>query len=147
MRRKDLRGEKECRGAEALIRSRIWMREGAEKIVGSWRLVMRRVFDGGEGTISGGSEERSRVRGEDIREEGLFCSVAGGETVVFAMIRSSQRSLVRENRSGPEWMLCVWCMRRTINYCRMIIRLPDHKDLCADKREQWRCHSDFASRR
>ena len=94
MRRKDLRGEKECSGAEALIRSRIWTRDGAEKIVGSWRLVMRRVFDGGEGIISGGSEERSSVRGVDEGgEEGLFRSVAGGEMVVFAMVRSTKGSL------------------------------------------------------
>ena len=96
MRRKDLRGEKECRGAEALIRSRIWTREGAEKIVGSWRFVMRRVFDGGEGTISGGSEERSRVRGVDVGgEEGLLRSVAGGEIVVFVMVRSTKGKLAR----------------------------------------------------
>jgi len=59
MRRKDLRGAHECIGAEALTRSLIVWRLSARNISGSWRLVIRRVFEGGVGCCSGGREERS----------------------------------------------------------------------------------------
>jgi hypothetical protein len=60
---KDLRGEKEFRGTGWERRS--WRRESVAgwKVVGALRLVIRRVFEGGEGVMSGGRLERSRERG------------------------------------------------------------------------------------
>lgn len=60
MRWRDFRGEKAWMGAEALINLRICSRFGGEKMAGSLRLVMRRVFEGGEGVIRGGRVEKSR---------------------------------------------------------------------------------------
>jgi len=59
MRLKDLRGAHEWMGAEALMRSLMVWRLSARKISASWRLVIRRVFEGGVGCCSGGREERS----------------------------------------------------------------------------------------
>lgn len=59
MRLKDLRGAHEWIGAEALMRSLMVWRLSARKISASWRLVIRRVFEGGVGCCSGGREERS----------------------------------------------------------------------------------------
>lgn len=71
MRRKDLRGAKEWIGAEALMRSLMVWRLSGRKISGSWRLVIRRVFDGGVGWMSGGRVERSMERGVLERWEDL----------------------------------------------------------------------------
>lgn len=91
MRRKDLRGEKAWRGAEESMRERIWERVAGEKMVGSWRLVMRRVLEGGEGVMRGGREERSSVRGEVVAVEvGLVSAEVGGETVVFGIVMECQ---------------------------------------------------------
>lgn len=59
MRLKDLSGAHEWIGAEALMRSLMVWRLSARKISASWRLVMRRVFEGGVGCCRGGIEERS----------------------------------------------------------------------------------------
>lgn len=78
MRRKDLRGAQEWIGAEALMRSLIVCRLSARKISASWRLVIRRVFDGGVGWIKGGRFERSMdmLLFRDARDVGLD---SGGE--------------------------------------------------------------------
>ena len=60
IRRKDLRGENECKGALVSRRLRTFWRAGAEKIAGSRRFVMSRVFEGGAGVTRGGREDRSR---------------------------------------------------------------------------------------
>lgn len=71
MRRKDLSGAQEWIGADALINSLIVWRLSARNISGSCRLVMRSVFDGGDGWLSGGREERSSERGvRDLEETG-----------------------------------------------------------------------------
>lgn len=71
MRRKDLRGAQEWMGAVALINSLMVWRFSALKISGSCKFVIRSVFDGGEGGVSGGSEERSNERGVlDLDESG-----------------------------------------------------------------------------
>lgn len=49
MRRKDFRGAKVWMGAEVLISSRIVWRLSARKMEASWRLVIRRVLEGGVG--------------------------------------------------------------------------------------------------
>jgi hypothetical protein len=59
MRRKDLRGAQEWIGAEALTRSLMVWRLSARNISASWRLVIRRVFEGGVGCCNGGREDRS----------------------------------------------------------------------------------------
>jgi len=59
IRLKDLRGAHEWIGAEALMRSLMVCRLSARKISASWRLVIRRVFEGGVGCCRGGIEERS----------------------------------------------------------------------------------------
>lgn len=74
MRRKDLSGAKEWRGAVELMSSRIVCRFGALKISRSRRLVMRRVFEGGVGWTRAGREERSRDRGVLAPEERRDCS-------------------------------------------------------------------------
>jgi hypothetical protein len=62
IRRKDFRGDQETREAEDSITPRsCWRWEGL-KISGFARLVMRRVFVGVAGWVSGGIVERSRVR-------------------------------------------------------------------------------------
>ena len=78
MRRSDFSGEKECRGACCERRSRIVWRVGGVKMEGFWRLVIRRVFVGGEGTIRGGREVRSSCIAE-VGEEGGEGFVAEGE--------------------------------------------------------------------
>ena len=70
MRRMDFSGEKVCSGAWAAMA--VWMEERLlpVKIVGSWRLVIRRVLLGGEGWIIGGRSDRSRdISGECRRRE------------------------------------------------------------------------------
>lgn len=71
MRRKERRGAQEWIGAEELIRSLIVWRLSARKISGSWRLVMRRVLEGGVGMERGGIVERSMDIGvRDSLDEG-----------------------------------------------------------------------------
>lgn len=83
MRRMDFKGEKVWIGAWALIAWVIDSRFAAEKMEGSPRLVIRRVFEGGEGVESWGRSERSRERfGERRRLSG---GVSGGDIVRVAM--------------------------------------------------------------
>lgn len=74
MRRKERRGAQEWMGAEALMRSLMVWRLSARKISGSWRFVIKRVFEGGVGIVRGGMVDRSMDIGvrdslEDGREE------------------------------------------------------------------------------
>lgn len=71
MRRKERRGAQEWIGAEALTRSLMVWRLSARKISGSWRLVIRSVFEGGVGIARGGIVERSMDIGvRDSLEDG-----------------------------------------------------------------------------
>ena len=92
-RRRDLRGEKEKGGERVVMCWRSKARLEGENISMSLRFVIKRVFDGGDGSIRGGILERSRERGvlrrEEVRED-------GGEAVSVAMIRSE---VVRLGRS------------------------------------------------
>lgn len=56
------RGEKELRVAMAVIRERMSARDGGWKSFISLSLVIRRVFDGGEGCERGGRSVRSSER-------------------------------------------------------------------------------------
>lgn len=77
MRRKDFIGAHEWMGAELLMSSRIVWRLSARKTEGSWRLVMRSVFEGGVGICNGGIAERSiDILTLDARDVGRD---AGGE--------------------------------------------------------------------
>lgn len=81
MRRKDFRGLKVCTGACSL--RRLWraVRVLAVKISGAWRLVTRRVLDGGEGCIKGGRVDRSMERPGLVRrrrEGGCWAGEAAG---------------------------------------------------------------------
>lgn len=104
MRRKDFSGENECRGTCVVRSARI---ESRDEVVKSWeerrfcesvlawrrelkggrdlaRTVMRRVLEGGEGCISGGRLDRSRVR--EVRQgfcDGLNEGESGGEADIF----------------------------------------------------------------
>ena len=76
-------GDESCKGVEVLGRGSVltgfvWGGQGAK------RTVMRRVFDGGEGGISGGREERSRESGVEMLcefavEVGLVDGEIGGD--------------------------------------------------------------------
>lgn len=87
IRRRDFNGEKAWRGALASISERIWASVEGVKISGVRRLVIRRVFVGGEGVISGGSVVRSSfsevVSAGEV--EGEVLAEVGGETVELAM--------------------------------------------------------------
>jgi len=76
MREKDLSGAQEWMGADVLMSSRIVWRLSARKIVGSLRLVIMSVFEGGVGCVYGGMEERSMESG--VLERGLEV-VEGGK--------------------------------------------------------------------
>lgn len=70
MRRKEGSGEKEFRAATEVIWLRIASRDDGWKRYRSFKSVMRRVFDGGDGEESGGRLDRSRERdGRDDRKE------------------------------------------------------------------------------
>jgi hypothetical protein len=75
---KDLRGDQETRRAELPIMLRKPWRWSGRKISASLRLVMRRVFVGGDGAMSGGMEERSNDRFDlddlfdDVQELGSY---------------------------------------------------------------------------
>lgn len=62
IRLKEGRGEKEFRGAVAVIRERMSARDAGWKSLISLSLVIRRVFDGGEGCERGGRSVRSSER-------------------------------------------------------------------------------------
>lgn len=103
MRRKDFRGENECRGVWLEIRVRIWRREVGWKIAGSRRFcwggeeelvrvyvwgegaeltVIKRVFEGGDGEIRDGSAERSRERGVPVDSvSGVDAAEDGGDAL------------------------------------------------------------------
>jgi hypothetical protein len=71
MRRNDLSGAHEWRGADELIRSLIVCRCSGRKMSRLCRLVMRSVFEGGVGCDSGGSEDKSSESGvRDLNEAG-----------------------------------------------------------------------------
>lgn len=76
MRLKVFRGAKAWIGAMALTRRRMVSRLSGRKMLGLLRFVKSRVFEGGVGWTSGGSEERSRVRldfrdaADEARERG-----------------------------------------------------------------------------
>lgn len=91
MRRRDRRGDHECRGADWLIRSRMVSRWVGWKMAGSCKLVMRRVLEGGDGAINGGIEERSSDRGVWVPLDGGVedCEM-GGELVSVAILCGSR---------------------------------------------------------
>lgn len=71
IRRKLLRGAHEWIGAEELMSSlMVWMLS-ARNISGSFKLVMRRVFEGGVGCVSAGMLDRSIDILDRLREVGL----------------------------------------------------------------------------
>lgn len=82
MREKDFRGAQEWMGALVLMSSRIVWRLSARKTIGSLRLVIISVFEGGVGCVYGGIEERSIESGVLDREVGLSC----GELCVDIMM-------------------------------------------------------------
>ena len=110
IRRKDFSGENECRGTCVVRSARI---ESRDEVVKSWderrfcgsssawrsgmmesldlaRTVMRRVLEGGEGCISGGRLDRSRVR--EVRLgfcDGLNEGESGGEADIILAIDAS----------------------------------------------------------
>ena len=87
IRRNDFKGEKECRGVWLETRVRIWSREVGLKMEGSRRLVIRRVFEGGEGDMRRGRAERSSERGVRVPlDSGLDFGDDGGETCESVMI-------------------------------------------------------------
>lgn len=69
MRRKDLSGAHVCTFACWLIVSRISVRVDSWKISGAKRLVMMRVFEGGDGSTSGGKSDRSIESGDLLRDD------------------------------------------------------------------------------
>jgi hypothetical protein len=91
MRRRDFSGENAWRGTMLERWVRIVAREAGWKIDRSSRLVMRRVFEGGAGWVSGGIEDRSIERGvlgdrgeragDDIVGEGDECRFCGGKAI------------------------------------------------------------------
>lgn len=114
MRRRDFRGAQEWRGADWLIRSRIVRRWVGWKMAGSWRFcedggvsggrgwrtetseltVMSRVFEGGDGLIKGGIDERSRDSGVCVPlDAGLDDCEIGGEVLPFDMIATPRSSV------------------------------------------------------
>jgi len=66
-------------GADVLMSSRIVWRLSARKTMGSLRLVIMRVFEGGVGSVYGGMEERSMESG--VLDRGLEL-VEGGKLSV-----------------------------------------------------------------
>jgi len=70
-------------GADVLMSSRMVWRLSARKTVGSLRLVIMRVFEGGVGCVYGGMEERSMESGVLDRGLGL---VEGGKLSVDILI-------------------------------------------------------------
>lgn len=60
IREKDFKGAQEWIGAEVLMRSLIVWRLSGRKISASFRLVIRRVLEGGVGWVRGGRLVRSR---------------------------------------------------------------------------------------
>lgn len=88
MRRKDLRGAKEWRGAWLLIASRMTARFCVVKVSGVLRFVIRSVFEGGVGCESAGRSDRSRERLERRRlvpEEVEDVGESGGDATSVAM--------------------------------------------------------------
>jgi len=93
IRRKDFRGAQLWSSVCSSIRLRMLWRFSTRKMSGSSRLVMRRVFEGGEGVMRGGRSERSSnsgvlgVVGEDRRlEMVLVCSggsIAGSKPILL----------------------------------------------------------------
>lgn len=83
MRRRDLRGAKECRGEMELMCWRMVAREAGWKMCRSSSWVMRRVLEGGAGWERGGILCRSMERGEFARrllkEVGDEAVEVGGE--------------------------------------------------------------------
>lgn len=88
MRRREGSGEKEFRAATEVIWLRIASRDEGWKRYRSFKSVMRRVFEGGDGEESGGRLERSREReGRDDREERFVSDEGGcGEEVDSAIL-------------------------------------------------------------
>lgn len=84
MRRREGSGEKELRGATAVILARMASREGGWKRVRSWRLVIRRVFVGGVGWERGGRLERSRDRvgREEVEEVHERFALKEGNSII-----------------------------------------------------------------
>lgn len=89
MRRRERRGENEFKGTGWERRSFSFSRVVAWKFEGKLRFVIRSVFEGGEGVISGGTEERSRERGVwvpfDKGGEELEGEERGGELVAIVV--------------------------------------------------------------
>jgi hypothetical protein len=90
----DGRGEKEFRGATAVIRARISSREGGWNRIRSCRSVIRSVFEGGVGCESGGRLATS-IDNEG-REEGREERVLKVEAIV-------------EEAMVVCWCVC-WCV-------------------------------------
>lgn len=100
MRLKDLRGAHEWIGAEAWMRSLMVWRLSARKISESWRLVMRRVFEGGVGCCRGGREERSIDIGVRDPFDETGREVGGEEGELSVVILVVDRGFPRDSRGG-----------------------------------------------
>jgi hypothetical protein len=66
--------------------SRISVRVESWKISGARRFVIMRVFDGGEGSISGGRLERSRESGDRLLDDVRECCGDGRVACMFAIM-------------------------------------------------------------
>lgn len=101
MRRKDFSGENEWRGAWVVKSARIESRDEGVKSWEERRLVMRRVFEGGDGWIRGGMLDRSRER--DVRE-GFWCGVdegeSGGEAAIICCVGVVVGGVVKRQEVG-----------------------------------------------
>lgn len=97
IRRSEGRGEKELRGVMAFIPERISARDAGWKSLRSLRLVIRRVFVGGEGWERGGKLERSSESEEGRRR-------ADGDVAKGGFILSD---CMRDERSMGVLMLIV----------------------------------------
>lgn len=83
IRLKDFSGAHVCTAPYWLIVSRIWTRLEGLKISGSNRLVIMRVFDGGEGSTSGGRSEKSSESDDLFLDDDREC---WGEASVVDML-------------------------------------------------------------
>jgi len=107
MRRNDLSGAQEWMGAEVLMSSLIVCKLSARKTEGSWRLVMRSVFDGGVGICKGGIAERSidifALEARDVgREDGGEVGEVGDIDVcdnMFSLVDREQLSHEKVNQA------------------------------------------------
>lgn len=111
----DLRGENELSGAIELRCCLIVAREAGWKIFGSVSLVMRRVFEGGDGDVRPGIEERSIDKGDLERffdnEPGEDAAEVGGETrspLVWMGGSCTATDISAASESNVGFRVCSW---------------------------------------